>query len=240
MNNQKNPDIGKKGESLFKNSIVKNQDGINAIMKALNISGSSGVKSYSTGGSGGKADTVLNFGQSMVAANIKSYSAGFNQATRMHVDKFISTFNIPQNIADIIKDSIIRKASNKGQPLILPKDAPSIVNYFIENGHRVVEHSLCGDEKPQLFVLYNRKKNTFHVYLMDNILCQLEEAMNVLVTRQGVIRLSKYFTIQRKGGNGAHDKREREDPNHGGNNVQVKLSPIRIEEAFQPLFSYTP
>lgn len=240
MSNQDNPHIGKKGEHLFRNSIAKNKDRVNAIMAALNITGSNMVKSYVTGDSGGKADTVLNFGTSMVAVNIKSYSAGFNQATRMHVDKFADTFNIPQNIADILKDSIIRKAENKRKPFISPEDAPIIVDYFSENGQRVIKHSLCGDEYPKLFVLYNRNKNVFHIYLMDSILRQLEESANVYVTRQGVIRLSKYFTIQRKGGNGVHDKRDKVDINHGGNNIQVKLSPIRIEEDFKPLFSYTP
>ncbi len=240
MSNQKNPSIGKKGEHLFRNSIAKNKDGINAIMKALNISGSGMVKSYVTGAFGGKADTVLNFGASMVAVNIKSYSAGFNQATRMNVDKFAETFNVPSNITDILKDSIIRKAKHESKIFISLEDAPVITDYFNENGQRVIKYSLCGDEDPKLFVLYNSKSNTFHVYLMDTILKQLEEALNVHITGSGIIRLSKYFTIQRKGGNGVHDKRDKVNINHGGNHIQVKLRPKKIEEDFIPLFSYTP
>lgn len=241
--NAQNTKRGNKGEDLFKNTVKKQPEAIQAIKEALNISGNDAIsKSYRTGSDKGKADVIINFGGGeYISANVKSYgSMGFNQATRANLYKFADTFNLPDYLQATLKNSIIRKAENRREPFILPEDAPAVVEFFKKKAKTIIKHSLCGDESPELFVLYNRKDHKMHIYLMSKLLAELNHAIDVKITARGVIQLSKYFTIQKKGGNGIHDKREKTDINYGGNHLQVKIKPIAIEKDFEPLYSYTP
>jgi len=58
---------------------------------------------------------------------------------------------------------------------------------------------------------------------MEELLRYLEQSINVQVTPRRVLMLNECFSIQKKGGNGKHDKYSKHDLRHGGNNIQVKM-----------------
>ncbi len=236
---------GTKTENLFKNSIRTQSKCIDTIKDALSIKSDSGVnKSYKTGGDGGKADVMIDIGENtIIGANIKSYKnskSGFNQAMRTHPNSFIEKFTIPQNIGKIIIDSILRKAQDtRNEPFITPQDSNVIIDYFKGKALDIVRYSICGDEAPKLFVLFNEGESKMQVYLMKYVLEVMNSIMDVQVTDKGVIKLNKFFTIQKKGGNGGHGKYEKTELNHPGNNIQVKINTASFGEEVKPLCSYS-
>ena len=240
---------GTETENLFKNSITKQKECLKVIKEALSINSVRDVsKAYKTGGDGGKADVIINVGGGeMIGANIKSYAhskAGFNQAMRMHPKNLIEKFNIPQDIGKIIIDSILRKALRKKQgyskePFISPQDSDAIIGFFKNKALNIVRYSICGDENPELLVLFNQKEGKMQIYLMRDVLEVMNNIMDVKITDKGVIRLNKFFSIQKKGGNGGHEKYEKTELNHGGNNIQVKINTASFGEEVKPLCSYS-
>ena len=63
----------------------------------------------------------------------------------------------------------------------------------------------------------------------------IKESINVEITSKGVISLHSCFTIQRKGGNGKHEKHSKDDLAHGGNNIQVKMKCQALSELLDPI-----
>lgn len=242
MNNKKtNAFKGSNIESLFKNSLSHQPKVVNKIKQALDIDMQGEVaKSYKTGTDKGKADVIIRFttGET-ISANIKSYRVGFNQATRMAPHTFIDRFNIPADIAKILTDSIIRKARNSHiEPFITEQDKPNIIRHFDTIAYDIIKHSICGEEMPELFVLWNENQRNMSIYLMHALLDTMRACISVEITPRGVIRLNPYFTIQRKGGNGIRDKHKKTDINHGGNNIQVKIKTSSLRNDYEPLCKY--
>jgi len=244
---------GKKIENLFKNSIKTQSVAIEKIKSAFNIKQElSEITSYRTGSDGGKNDVALIFPKEVkitpeetirtdhfIGANVKSYKAGFNQVVRMHPDKFIAEFNVPIEIGDILKKSLIRKSYNpRREPFIQNENREVVVAFMRNKAYQIIEYSLCGSEKTRLFVLWNEKAKRMSLYLMKSVLEAMKSVIDVQITDRGVIKINPYFTIQKKGGNGHQDKRSRHDINHGGNNIQVKIKTDSFENNILPLCSY--
>jgi hypothetical protein len=70
---------------------------------------------------------------------------------------------------------------------------------------------------------------------MEELLDFLRKSINVEITSKGVISLHSCFTIQRKGGNGKREKRNKDDLAHGGNNIQVKIKCQALSELLDPI-----
>lgn len=70
---------------------------------------------------------------------------------------------------------------------------------------------------------------------MEELLEFLRKSINVEITSRGVISLHSCFTIQRKGGNGKREKRNKDDLAHGGNNIQVKMKCQSLSEILDPI-----
>jgi len=47
-------------------------------------------------------------------------------------------------------------------------------------------------------------------------------------TDEGIIKIGKYITTQRKCGNGSRIKKPKIDPTHPGNQLQFKFKPKRV------------
>lgn len=244
MISNKNAKKGAEAEKLFKNSIGKQSQCLSVIQKGLSLSSNNNVsKVYHTGGERGKADVIIDMGDGKVlGVNIKSYKnkdSGFNQAVRMNPHTFIQKFNIPVNVGNIIVDSILRKAKNsRGEPFILPIDSTDIINCFRDKAENIIKYSISGDESIDILVLFNSQEKIINIYLMKDILKAMNRMIQVEITKKGVIKLNKYFTIQKKGGNGEHERHKKTDIKHGGNNLQVKIKTSSIVNDIDPLCSY--
>ena len=159
-------------------------------------------------------------------ANVKSYGAGggFNQVTRMPIDTFIDKFQLDHSIGEILIRLTIEKSRNSKTRKWITDEYGGLIQDIIKTkASEVLRESLQGEDKPELLVLISKAKRIARIYRMDRVLEISDQEMNVQITPRGVIQLNEAFTIQRKGGNGKHDKHAKDDIRHGGNNIQVKM-----------------
>jgi len=170
-------------------------------------------------------------------ASIKSFKGtGFNQVTRMKIEAFVARFSFSANFKQVLETSTIRKARNSKTNWISSEDTDFILrelNYT--KAFDILKYSLQGENTPKLFVLLKSDSQIIWVYKMEELLEFLRKSINVKITSKGVISLHSCFTIQRKGGNGKREKRNKDDLAHGGNNIQVKMKCESLSEMLDPI-----
>jgi len=224
-------------ERLFKNSIGKNQKALRALIDRFEIQGEF-AKAFSTGTDAGKSDVIIRFtdGKSL-SANIKAYKTGFNQLTRTTIASFCREFDIDY-LRQIFEDGAVRVATRTGK-FILSSDAETVVDTITPIARKIVEFSLARDEKPELLVLYNRGTNQMNLFDLADTLNSLD--YSVSLSGRGIIRIGKYVTIQRKGGNGVHSLHiPKSSLAHPGNNLQVKMKVATFALEVQPIVVFEP
>ena len=170
-------------------------------------------------------------------ASIKSFKGtGFNQVTRVKIEAFVTRFGFSDNFKQVLEKSTIRKAKNSKINWISHEDADFILSELNhDKAFDILEDSLLGENSPKLFVLIKTDTQIISVYKMEELLDYIRKSINVKITPKGVISLHSCFTIQRKGGNGRHEKRDKDDLDHGGNNIQVKIKCEALSKLINPI-----
>lgn len=240
MTNQ-NAQKGRFFEELFCREIVKDTQNIRRIIEAFSeiVPKNIRIKIVEREGQHGEKSDVFirttggfNFG-----ANIKSFKGtGFNQVTRMTIDNFVMRFSLSDAFKQVLEESTIRKARNSRTNWINIEDSDFIVRELNRNkAFNILRYSLLGEDSPELFVLIKSDSQNISIYKMEELLEFLRKSINVKITARGVISLHSCFTIQRKGGNGRHEKHSKDDLAHGGNNIQVKMKCQLLSEMLVPI-----
>jgi hypothetical protein len=139
---------------------------------------------------------------------------------------------MPEDVFIIMKESILRVSENSRAIFILEKDRDRIKDFFASNLPKVIEDIFRrGEEKLKLFIINDKRKRRIYIFRMDDVIRFLnEDAADISFTKKGIIRLGKFITIQRKGGDGKHITIPKTDWNHPGNQLQFKFSPLRFAE----------
>ena len=240
MTNQ-NAHKGRYFEDLFCREIDKDPQNIREIVEAFSeiVPKNLKIKLVEREGQHGEKSDVFirttggyNFG-----ANIKSFKGeGFNQVTRMKIDNFVDLFSLSDEFRQVLEKSTIRKARDSRTNWISSEDSDFIVRELNHNkAFDILRYSLLGQDSPELFVLIKSDSQIITVYKMEELLEFLRKSINVEITSRGVISLHSCFTIQRKGGNGKHEKLSKDDLAHGGNNIQVKMKCQSLSEMLDPI-----
>lgn len=240
MTNQ-NAHKGRYFEDLFCREITKTSQNIRKIVEAFSdiVPKNPKIKIVEREGQHGEKSDVFirttggyNFG-----ANIKSFKGtGFNQVTRMTIDNFVVRFSLSDEFKQVLEKSTIRKARNSRTNWISSEDFDFIVRELNHStAFNILKYSLLGQDSPELFVLIKSDSQIISVYKMEELLDFLRKSINVRITSRGVISLHSCFTIQRKGGNGKHEKHSKDDLAHGGNNIQVKMKCQALSELLVPI-----
>lgn len=234
---EQNPAIGTATERLFKNTIGRHPEVLNALKAHFNISGNF-ARAYKTGTDAGKSDVIVAFdSQTRISANVKAFAAGFNQLTRTTIAAFCRQFGIG-NLQTTLEDGAVRKAGKTGK-FIADADQTKILAQFGPIGHRIVHYSLANLENPELLVLYDRSANKIHIYDLANVLSNLD--YTIAISPRGTIKIGEYVTVQRKGGNGVKFNHiAKTSLAHPGNNLQVKMKVKAFVQNVAPIVSYTP
>jgi len=223
-------------ERLFKNSIGNYPEVLQALKARFGIEGEF-AKAFSTGTDAGKSDVIVRFTDATLSANIKAFKSGFNQLTRTTITSFCKEFGI-EHLQSTFEEGAVRVAAKKGR-FILACDEATIVETIGPLARSIVQFSLSRMENPELLVLYSRSTNTMNLYDLNHLLRSLE--YEVAVSARGIIKLGKYITIQRKGGNGVHSIHiPKTSLAHPGNNLQVKMKVGSFVSDTKPIVSYTP
>ena len=214
----KDPQNMKKIDEAFSEFVPKNQE-IEFVIREGQYGKKSDVFIRTTGGHNFKA-------------SIKSFKGtGFNQVTRMKIEAFVARFGFSDNFKQVLEKSTIRKAKNSKTNWISSEDTDFVLRELNHNkAFDILKYSLQGENSPQLFVLIKYDAQIISVYKMEELLDFLRKSINVEITSKGVISLHSCFTIQRKGGNGKREKRNKDDLAHGGNNIQVKIKCQALSE----------
>lgn len=228
--------IGMDVERLFKNSIGRHAAVLNTLKLHFGIKGEY-AKAFSTGTDAGKSDVIVRFTDATLGVNIKAYKSGFNQLTRTTISSFCKEFSL-EHLQTIFEDGAVRVASRLGR-FILASDESAIIEALSPLAPAIVHFSLARTENPELLVLYNRTTKTMNLYGMRNLLDNLN--YDVTVSGRGVIRIGKFITIQRKGGNGVHSIHvSKTSLAHPGNNLQVKMKVGTFVLETTPIVAYIP
>lgn len=228
--------IGMDTERLFKNSIGNHAAVLNKLKEHFSIKGDY-AKSFSTGTDSGKSDVMVRFTDSTLSANIKAYKTGFNQLTRTTISLFCNEFSI-HHLQSVFEEGAVRVASKQGR-FISASDEVQVIETLAPLARDIVHFSLARKENPELLVLYNRTINVMHLYDMKDLLDNLE--YDVTISGRGVIKIGKFITIQRKGGNGVHSIHiAKTSLAHPGNNLQVKMKVGHFVLATSPIVTFSP
>ena len=219
----KDPQNIKKIAETFPELVTKNE-GIDFVIREGQYRKKSDVFIRTTGGHNFKA-------------NIKSFKGtGFNQVTRMKIEAFVSRFGFSDNFKQVLEESTIRKARNSKINWISREDTDFILRELNnDKAFDTLKDGLQGQNTPELFVLIKHDAQIIWVYKMEKLLDYLRKSINVKITPKGVISLHSCFTIQRKGGNGKHEKHSKDDLAHVGNNIQVKIKCQALAEILDPI-----
>ncbi len=228
-------------EDLFSREIAKDPQNIKKIAEAFSeyVPINQEIEFVIREGQYGKKSDVFirTTGGHNFKASIKSFKGpGFNQVTRMKIEAFVTRFGFSHNFKQVLEKSTIRKAKNSRTNWISREDTDFILHEL--NHHKafdILKNSLLGENSPKLFVLIKYDDQIIWVYKMEELLDFLKNTINVEITPKGVISLHSCFTIQRKGGNGKRDKHKKDDLNHGGNNIQVKIKCRLLSEILDPI-----
>ena len=234
---------GTRYENLFCDEIAKDPQNIKKIAEAFSelVPKNEEIEFVIREGQYGKKSDVLirTTGGQSFKASIKSFKGtGFNQVTRMKIDAFVTRFGFSDNFKQVLETATKRKAiaKNRRARWISREETPFILSELNHNkAFDILKDSLQGENTPKLFVLIKYDAKIIWVYKMEELLDHLRKTINVGITDRGVISLHSCFTIQRKGGNGKHETRDKEDLDHGGNNIQVKLKDQALSKLLDPI-----
>ncbi len=232
-------------ENLFRREIVKDPQNIKKITEAFSelVSENPKIEFIVREGQYGKKSDVFisTTGGQTFKASIKSFKGtGFNQVTRMKIDAFVDRFGFSDSFKQVLEKSTIRKAIAKNRRInwISHEDTDFILSELNHNkAFDILKNGLLGENTPKLFVLIKYDDQIIWVYKMEELLDYLNKTINVEITKNGVISLHSCFTIQRKGGNGRREDslRKKDDLDHGGNNIQVKIKCLALSKLLEPI-----
>jgi hypothetical protein len=172
--------------------------------------------------------------QEEIGASIKSRTkTSFHQLDRRRLDVWKTFLNMPEDIFEIIKEAILRKARNRRDKLILVRDRERIKEFFTDHLSAILNEIFRkGEGRLQLLILNDKENRRIYILRMSDVIKFLIEnaTNNICFTKQGIIRLGEFVSIQRKGGNGKHVTVSKTDWSHPGNQLQFKFSPFGFSE----------
>lgn len=235
---EENLEIGKRGEHLFRNRLNKNQTCIDLIKKKYNVKGNL-IEAHVTGGNNKKSDVLLLFSDSTaIGVNIKSGKAGFNQITRIWLDKFSDGINLSLRSKEIIQNGIDNYRIKKLKYFIDIENQSILAEEIKEKIKIILELIFRGidNEIAKLLTIYNRNNDSFYIYDLEEILEELSNS-EITFSNKGIIQIGNYITIQRKGGNGHTVPYDKSDPRHPGNQIQFKMKILSFAEENSPFFT---
>ncbi|MCG2700237.1 type II restriction endonuclease [Candidatus Parcubacteria bacterium] len=168
--------------------------------------------------------------QNLQVKLVSNYNSGFNQIDKRWIDKYIELWNIPDDIAKLLKlftgEKKPRKKGLKDPRRMLlsemdENDQNKIVKFFEDNKILVVSDLLKGrGEFSADWVLVILKANDESKWVLKSI----NEAMNVFgggnirIASGGSLKIGK-IGMQRKGGDNGRDS---------ANMLQFKINPVEL------------
>ncbi len=179
---------------------------------------------------GVKTDLIIESHSLKIGVSLKtSTKTSFHQLDRRRLEEWRKVLSMPDNIYQILKRSILRKASNRRAPFIEEGDREVIASFFSSHLEQILEEIFRRGERVDLLAIYDKSAGKLYIFRMDDVLALLRGS-EVGFSPRGIIRLGPFITVQRKGGDGRRIKIPKTDWRHPGNQLQFKFSPLKFVE----------
>lgn len=175
-----------------------------------------------------KCDIIIE-GEFLVCISLKTVtSASFHQLDRRWLTEWKSKLDMPNEIFNILQDSILRKARNPRAIFILPEHRETIRRFLQGSLNVILKEIFIRDENDlRILAIWDVKNNELCMFNIQDVISFLSR-QQIDFSNSGIIKIGKYITIQRKGGNGSHVKIPKTDPSHPGNQLQFKFKPLEF------------
>lgn len=185
-----------------------------------------------------KSDISLTENSIKVGISVKSSSkTSFHQLDRRTLDNWKRTIDIPDEIFDTLKNSILRVSENsRKNRFIVEEDQDKIGKFFLENIEGLLREIFTRNEPNlKLFLINNKMERKIFICDMDEALEFLinNASKNFSFSKKGIIKLGNFISVQRKGGNGKRIKVPKTAWEHPGNNLQFKFKPLDFANAVE-------
>jgi len=182
-----------------------------------------------------KTDIVVNVGETHIGTNIKTSTKRSSQgADRRWLEVWKEKLNMPENMYDIMKAGILRKArEGRSGKFILEEDREIIEKFFIAKKEEIVRECFTkNEENLDVMVINDVRNKKFYLYKMDDFLNFLDDNMsdNTTLSNKGYPWLGDFIKMQRKCGDGNYKKYPKTDYRHPSNQIQFKVTPVQCAE----------
>jgi R.HinP1I restriction endonuclease len=196
---------------------------------------------HSTGNNLKKSDVLLGFTNNFfVGVNIKAGKVGFNQITRLWLEKFKTEIALNEESVDIIQNGIDNHRLKRSKILIEP-DFQVKIKHALEQKSKLILELIfkgIGNDIVKVLVIYNRNNKVFYFYDVDEIIENISKT-GISFSKNGVVRFGEFITLQRKGGNGDKLHLPKSDSRHPGNQLQFKMKIIDFVNSTTPFFTFS-
>jgi hypothetical protein len=185
-----------------------------------------------------KCDLMIK-GEFTICISVKTVTdASFHQLDRRWLSDWQKILNMPEDIYKVLLDSILRKAKDPKAVFILPKDRDKISKFIKDNLSVILKEIFIRDEDDlKILIIWNKRDNVLCMFNIQDVISFFIK-QPISFSNEGIIKIGKYITIQRKGGNGSHIKKPKTDPTHPGNQLQFKFKPLEfMNEATKSMIS---
>ncbi len=178
-----------------------------------------------------KVDLIAETDSGEIGISLKtSTRTSFHQLDRRRLEEWKELLDMPDDVFNILKESILRISSNRRATFIKEEDRPKIASFFSSHIDRILEEIFRRGENVQLLAIFDKRKRKIYISRMDEVLQELKRTMGVSFSKKGIVRLGPFITVQRKGGDGSRIKIPKTDWRHPGNQLQFKFSPLKFVE----------
>lgn len=241
MNNKTNTAQGNNVEHLLANSLLVHKKAWANILKSVFGSKTlTALEPQIIGGHKRKTDVEIGFkGQAETfRASIKSFTgSGYNHIERRGLEAFCERNIIKGKDARLLKKIWLRKAVNGGR-LVEQVEREAITNIFKQI--KCGASAILGADHPNVFALFNIKKNRWHLYNMEKQVIPLVSSSNISFTSQSSnILIGDYVVIQRKGSKKESNRSVPIDSlKHKANDVQIKMRVRKFFNEIKPVAWY--
>ena len=175
-----------------------------------------------------KCDLMIK-GEFTICISVKTVTdASFHQLDRRWLSDWQKILNMPEDIYEVLLDSILRKAKDPKAVFILPKDRDKISKFIKDNLSVILKEIFIRDEDDlKILIIWNKRNNVLCMFNIQDVISFFIK-QPISFSNEGIIKIGKYITIQRKGGNGSRIKKPKTDPTHPGNQLQFKFKPLEF------------
>ena len=233
---KENAEIGNEIERGFVSLLKKNKDLIEKIKNQYKIK-ENFSEAHPTGRNQKKSDVLLLFNNYSMGVNIKAGKTNFNQITRLWLDKFIEVISLSNKCKEVIQNGIDNHRLKRNKIFIEEKYFEILKKEFEPNLKKIIEYIFKGlnNNIVKLLVLYNRNKKYYFIYDIDSVIDLFSKNI-ITFSKNGIIKIGDFITLQRKGGNGIACKIPKSDLKHPGNQIQFKMKILSFMDKNKPLF----